>query len=42
MPRSTWCRTPSGPNIQVTEQYGYLFLFAGDALLVAGSLLPGI
>jgi len=31
-----------GTNIQVTKQYGYLFMFAGDALLVAGSLLPGI
>ena len=29
-------------NIQATKQYGYLFMFAGDALLVAGSLLPGI
>ena len=31
-----------GTNIEVTEQVGYLFMFAGDALLVAGSLLPGI
>ncbi len=31
-----------GTNIQVTEQMGYLFMFAGDVLLVAGSLLPGI
>jgi len=31
-----------GTNIQVTEQFGYVFMFAGDALLVAGSLLPGI
>lgn len=31
-----------GTNIQVTQQYGWLFMFAGDVLLVAGSLLPGI
>ena len=31
-----------GTNIQVTEQFGYVSMFAGDALLVAGSLLPGI
>jgi len=31
-----------GTNIEVTTQIGWLFLFAGDALLVAGSLLPGI
>ena len=31
-----------GTNIEVTTQVAWLFLFAGDALLVAGSLLPGI
>jgi hypothetical protein len=31
-----------GTNIDVTTEIGWLFLFAGDALLVAGSLLPGI
>ena len=31
-----------GTNIQVTTQLGWLFMFAGDALLVIGSLLPGI
>jgi hypothetical protein len=31
-----------GTDIQVTEPYGWLLMFAGDALLVAGSLLPGI
>ena len=31
-----------GTNIEVTEQLGWLFLLAGDALLIAGSLLPGI
>ena len=31
-----------GTNIEVTEPHGWLFMFAGDALLVAGSLLPGI
>ena len=31
-----------GTNIQLTKQDAYLFMFAGDALLVAGSLLPGI
>jgi len=29
-------------NIEVTEQLGWLFLLAGNALLIAGSLLPGI
>jgi len=31
-----------GTDIQVTTELAWLFLFAGDALLVAGSLLPGI
>lgn len=31
-----------GTNIEVTTEVGWLFLFGGDALLVAGSLLPGI
>jgi len=31
-----------GTNIELTTQIGWLFLFGGDALLVAGSLLPGI
>lgn len=31
-----------GTDIEVTTQIGWLFLLAGDALLVAGSLLPGI
>lgn len=31
-----------GTNIEVTTQLGWLFIFAGDALLVIGSLLPGI
>lgn len=31
-----------GTNIEVTTEVAWLLLFAGDALLVAGSLLPGI
>jgi hypothetical protein len=31
-----------GTSIEVTAELGWLFLLAGDALLVAGSLLPGI
>ncbi|HEX2766368.1 MAG TPA: hypothetical protein VHR55_07015 [Candidatus Limnocylindria bacterium] len=31
-----------GTNIEVTTEVAWLFLLAGDALLVAGSLLPGI
>ena len=31
-----------GTNIEVTTEIGWLFLFVGDALLVIGSLLPGI
>ena len=31
-----------GTNVQVTTELAWLFLFAGDALLVAGCLLPGI
>jgi hypothetical protein len=31
-----------GTDIRVTTELAWLFLLAGDALLVAGSLLPGI
>ena len=31
-----------GTNIEVTTEMAWLFLFAGDALLIIGSLLPGI
>ena len=31
-----------GTDIQVTTQIAWLFLLAGDALLIVGSLLPGI
>ena len=31
-----------GTNIEVTTELAWLFLFAGDVLLVVGSLLPGI
>jgi hypothetical protein len=31
-----------GTSIVVTTEVGWLFLLAGDALLVAGSLLPGV
>ena len=31
-----------GTSIEVTTELGWLFLLVGDALLVAGSLLPGI
>lgn len=31
-----------GTSLEVTTQMGLFFLFAGDALLVVGSLLPGI
>jgi hypothetical protein len=31
-----------GTDIAVTTEIAWLFLFAGNALLVAGSLLPGI
>jgi hypothetical protein len=31
-----------GTQIQVTTQVGWAFLLAGDALLVIGSLWPGI
>ena len=31
-----------GTHLEVSTEVGWLFLFAGDALLVAGSLLPGI
>ena len=32
----------AGMNIEVTTELAWLFLFAGNALLIAGSLLPGI
>lgn len=32
----------AGFEFRVTTELGWLFLFAGNALLVAGSLLPGI
>ena len=31
-----------GTDIQVTTQLAWLFLLAGDVLLIVGSLLPGI
>ena len=31
-----------GTNVAVTTELAWLFLFAGNALLVIGSLLPGI
>ena len=31
-----------GTNIEVTTEVAWLFLIAGDVLLIAGSLLPGI
>jgi hypothetical protein len=31
-----------GTNLEITTEIGWLFLFVGDALLIAGSLLPGI
>jgi hypothetical protein len=31
-----------GTNIEVTTEIAWLCLLAGDALLIAGSLLPGI
>jgi hypothetical protein len=31
-----------GTDFQVTTEIGWLFLLAGDVLLIAGSLLPGI
>ena len=31
-----------GTTIEVTTEVAWLFLLAGDALLIAGSLLPGI
>ncbi len=31
-----------GTDIEVTTQIGWLFLLAGDLLLIVGSLLPGI
>ena len=37
-----YVQTAAGFEFQVTTELGWLFLFAGNALLVAGSLLPGI
>ena len=31
-----------GTSLEITTEVGWLFLFVGDALLIAGSLLPGI
>jgi hypothetical protein len=31
-----------GTDIEVTTQLAWLFLLAGDVLLIVGSLLPGI
>lgn len=31
-----------GTHLEVTTEVGWLSLFVGDALLIAGSLLPGI
>ena len=31
-----------GTDIEVTSQLAWLFLLAGDGLLIVGSLLPGI
>ena len=31
-----------GTNIEVTTEVAWVALLAGDALLIAGSLLPGI
>ena len=35
-------QTTIGTDIEVTTELAWLFLFAGDVLLVVGSLLPGI
>lgn len=32
----------SGYGLDLDREAGYLLLFAGDVLLIAGSLLPGI
>ena len=31
-----------GTNLEITTEVGWLFLFVGDALLIVGSLVPGI
>jgi len=31
-----------GTSLEITTEVGWFSLFAGDALLIAGSLLPGI
>ena len=35
-------QSAAGFEFRVTRELGWLLLFAGDALLVVGSLLPGI
>jgi hypothetical protein len=37
-----YVQTAAGFEFRVTTELGWLFLFAGNGLLVAGSLLPGI
>jgi hypothetical protein len=37
-----WVQTYTGTNLELTREIGWLCLLAGDALLVIGSLLPGI
>ena len=31
-----------GTNLEISTQVGWVFLFVGDALLIIGSLVPGI
>jgi hypothetical protein len=31
-----------GTNLEITTEIGWLLLFVGDALLIIGSLVPGI
>jgi hypothetical protein len=31
-----------GTNLEITTEVGWMFLFVGDALLIIGSLVPGI
>ena len=31
-----------GTNLEISTQVGLVFLFVGDALLIIGSLVPGI
>ena len=35
-------QSAAGFDVRVTTELGWLLLFAGDALLIIGSLLPGI